>query len=69
VLKNAGRADLPEESNEHVADTGTRVVVTAPGAALAQNPFALSEKDEIELGRHAAGVIEKDIRLVEEPTA
>ena len=34
---------------------------------LAQNPLSLSEKDEIELGRHAAGEIEKDIRLIEEP--
>ena len=35
--------------------------------AHAQNPFSLSEKDEIELGRLSAGEIEKDIRLVEEP--
>ena len=35
--------------------------------AHAQNPFSLSEKDEIELGRLSAGEIEKDILLVEEP--
>jgi hypothetical protein len=33
----------------------------------AQSPFTLSEKEEIELGRHAAGEIEKDIRLVDDP--
>ena len=32
-----------------------------------QIPLTLSEKDEIELGRHAAGEIEKDIRLIEDP--
>lgn len=36
-------------------------------AALAQNPFTLSEKDEIELGRHAAGEIEKEIILIDDP--
>jgi hypothetical protein len=34
--------------------------------AGAQSPFTLTEKDEIELGRHAAGEIEKDIRLLED---
>src|SRR4051812_27282595 len=33
----------------------------------AQNPFTLSEADEIQLGRHAAGEIEKDIKLIEDP--
>lgn len=33
----------------------------------AQNPFTLSEADEIQLGRHAAGAIEKDIQLIEDP--
>lgn len=32
-----------------------------------QTPLTLSEKDEIELGRHAAGEIEKDIRLIDDP--
>jgi Zn-dependent protease with chaperone function len=36
-------------------------------SAWAQNPFSLTDKDEIELGRHAAGEIEKDIRLIEDP--
>jgi Zn-dependent protease with chaperone function len=43
------------------------VLITIPACSLAQNPFSLSEKDEIELGRHAAGEIEKDIRLIEDP--
>jgi len=34
--------------------------------ALAQSPFTLSEKDEIEMGRHAAGEIEKDIILIDD---
>ena len=39
----------------------TLVLVIAFAAVLsAQNPFRLSEKDEIELGRHASGAIEKD---------
>jgi hypothetical protein len=42
-------------------------LLTVPGAVLAQNPFTLSDKDEVELGRHAAGEIEKDIRLIEDP--
>lgn len=33
----------------------------------AQSPFTLSEKDELELGRHASGQIEKDIILIEDP--
>ena len=37
-----------------------------PAPALAQSPFTLSEKEEIELGRHAAGEIEKDIRLLDD---
>ena len=37
------------------------------GGAGAQGLFTLSEKDEIELGRLAAGEIEKDILLVENP--
>jgi Zn-dependent protease with chaperone function len=41
--------------------------VTIASATPAQNPFTLSEKDEIELGRHAAGEIEKDIRLIDDP--
>ncbi|HET8547113.1 MAG TPA: M48 family metallopeptidase [Bryobacteraceae bacterium] len=36
-------------------------------AAPGQTPFTLSEKDEIELGRHAAGEIEKEIRLIDDP--
>ena len=47
---------------------GLVFVAAAVSVAFAQNPFTLSEKDEIELGRHAAGEIEKDIRLVEEPS-
>ena len=35
-------------------------------AARAQSPFTLSDKDEIELGRHAAGEIEKDVLLVDD---
>ena len=41
-------------------------VLAALPSAHAQNPFTLSEKDEIELGRLSAGEIEKDILLVEE---
>jgi Zn-dependent protease with chaperone function len=43
------------------------LVIGLPKADLAQSPFALSEKDEIELGRHAAGEIEKEIRLIDDP--
>jgi Zn-dependent protease with chaperone function len=43
------------------------ILVTLAICASAQNPFSLSEKDEIELGRHAAGQIEKDIRLIDDP--
>lgn len=43
------------------------ILLTIPAAAWAQNPFTLTDKDEIELGRHAAGEIEKDIRLIEDP--
>jgi predicted Zn-dependent protease len=50
-----------------------RTFVVAPlilvfSTAFAQNPFSLSEKDEIELGRHAAGEIEKTLLLVQEPS-
>ena len=41
--------------------------VTVLLLASAQSPFTLSEKDEIELGRHAAGAVEKDIRLISDP--
>ncbi len=41
------------------------LAVAAPG--FAQNPFTLSEKDEIELGRLSAGEIEKTILMVEDP--
>jgi hypothetical protein len=34
------------------------VVALVAGSLFAQSPFTLSEKDEIELGRHAAGEIE-----------
>ena len=46
---------------------GLLVLVTIPAISFAQNPFTLSEKDEIELGRLAAGEIEKDILLIEDP--
>src|SRR4051812_43329735 len=42
-------------------------VVTQPVRTLAQSPFSLSERDEIELGRHAAAAIDKDARLIEDP--
>jgi Zn-dependent protease with chaperone function len=41
-------------------------ILLIQAAALGQNPFTLTEKDEIELGRHAAGQIEKDLRLIED---
>ncbi|MCC7176484.1 MAG: M48 family metalloprotease [Bryobacterales bacterium] len=37
------------------------------GCIVAQNPFTLSEKDEIELGRLASAEIEKDVLLLENP--
>src|SRR5688572_18949362 len=43
------------------------VVAAIPLALLAQNPFSLSEKDELELGRHAAAEIDKNIILIEDP--
>ena len=46
---------------------GLLVLVAIPVIAFAQNPFSLSEKDEVELGRLAAGEIEKDILLVQDP--
>ncbi|HSW51268.1 MAG TPA: M48 family metallopeptidase, partial [Bryobacteraceae bacterium] len=46
---------------------GLALLSAAFAAAFAQNPFSLSEKDEIELGRQAAALIEQDLRLVEEP--
>src|SRR5687768_3831124 len=47
----------------HVAAALLSLVTFSHG----QIPLTLSEKDEIELGRHAAGEIEKDIRLIEDP--
>lgn len=38
-----------------------------PLVLAAQSPFTLSEKDEIELGRHAATAIDKDVKLIEDP--
>ncbi|MCW5980562.1 MAG: M48 family metalloprotease [Bryobacteraceae bacterium] len=46
---------------------GLAILIALPAALLAQNPFTLSEKEELELGRAAAGQIEKDILLVEDP--
>jgi Zn-dependent protease with chaperone function len=46
---------------------GFTILLVAAGLSFAQNPFTLSEKDEIELGRLSAGEIEKDILLVEDP--
>jgi Zn-dependent protease with chaperone function len=44
------------------------VLLVMAQALVGQSPFTLSEKDEIELGRHAAGEIEKQIRLIDDPT-
>src|SRR5262249_10750682 len=38
-----------------------------PNLVVAQSPFTLSEKDEIELGKHAAAEIDKDAPLIEDP--
>ena len=43
------------------------LILTIQPVALAQGLFTLSEQDEVALGRHAAGEIEKDIRLIEDP--
>jgi len=46
---------------------GVLILFTICAGTFAQNPFTLSEKDEIELGRLSAGEIEKDILLVGDP--
>lgn len=46
---------------------GLALLSAALAAALAQNPFSLSEKDEIELGRQVAALLEKDMLLVDDP--
>jgi Zn-dependent protease with chaperone function len=46
---------------------GLLALVTIPAICFAQNPFSLSEKDEIELGRLAAGETEKGILLIGDP--
>ena len=56
-----------QKGNDRLRALALVLLFAIPSGAAAQNPFTLSEKDEIELGRHAAGEIEKDIRLVEAP--
>lgn len=43
-------------------------LVTIPAYVRAQSPFMLSEKEELEMGRLASAAIEKDIRLIEDPS-
>jgi Zn-dependent protease with chaperone function len=56
-----------EKSTHMLRKMGLVAVVSVFPLAFAQNPFSLSEKDEIELGRHAAAEIEKGILLVGDP--
>ncbi len=46
---------------------GLLALVAIPAIGFAQNPFTLSEKDEVELGRLAAGEVEKDVLLIGDP--
>ena len=43
------------------------LLLLVPVALLGQNPFTLSEKDELELGRAASAAIDKDELLLEDP--
>jgi hypothetical protein len=46
---------------------GLVALLTLPSWCWAQNPFSLSEADELELGRQAAVEIEKQIALIDDP--
>ncbi|HSB16375.1 MAG TPA: M48 family metallopeptidase [Bryobacteraceae bacterium] len=46
---------------------GLLFLAIIPAIGFAQNPFSLSEKDEIELGRLAAGETEKSVLLINDP--
>ena len=56
-----------EKIDDRLSALALVLLFVIPCWSAAQSPFTLSEKDELELGRHAAGEIEKDIRLVEVP--